>query len=39
VEDEGRRERTRRVLVTALIGAAALGAWFVMLWYMFGDVL
>lgn len=26
-------------LLTLLVGAAALAAWFIMLWYMFGDVL
>jgi hypothetical protein len=31
-------QRDRRILVW-LGGAAALGAWFAMLWLMFGDVL
>jgi hypothetical protein len=26
-------------LITLAVGAAALAAWFVMLWWMFGDVL
>lgn len=32
-------EQDRSKLVAGLIGAAALAAWFVLLYYMFGDVL
>jgi hypothetical protein len=36
---DGPPERDRSKLAASLIGAAALTAWFVLLYYMFGDVL
>jgi len=38
MSDESERGSGPRLL-TLLIGTAALGAWFVLLWLMFGDVL
>ncbi len=35
-EDQG---SDRRAYAVWLLGAAALGAWFALLWFMFGDVL
>jgi len=37
--DPQSRFRLSPRLITLLVGAAALAAWFAMLWYMFGDVL